>query len=199
MREELFHTLAQDDPLTAARRLIGCCLLVGPCRAEIVEVEAYTGAEDPGSHAHRGPTPRNQVMFGPPGRLYMYFTYGNHWMANVVCRPEGAPGALLIRACRPLEGHQAMRANRPRANSERDLLSGPGKLTQAMALNGAHYGTNLFDSDSIVRIEPGPPVSDLLKGPRIGLRPGHGDDKLWRFVWADRLDWASRPLPPGAR
>jgi DNA-3-methyladenine glycosylase len=196
MPDGLFHLLAQDDPLAAARRLIGCHIVAGPCRAEIVEVEAYSGNEDPGSHAHRGPTPRNRIMFGPPARLYMYFTYGNHWMANVVCRPEGLPGALLIRACRPLDGVPILRSNRPLARDDRGLLSGPGKLAQALALDGSHYGTDLADPSSPVRLEEMPPVSGLLQGPRIGLRPGRGDDKPWRFVWADRLDWASKPWPP---
>lgn len=139
----------------------------------IVEVEAYRGREDPASHAFRGRTARNGVMFGPPGYLYVYFTYGMYFCCNVVCEREGVAGAVLIRALAPLSGIEEMRVRRPRAHSERDLCSGPGKLCQALAIDRRFDGVDLLSPAAEVRLLDdgvGPPTeADLLFGPRIGI------------------------------
>jgi DNA-3-methyladenine glycosylase len=147
----------------------------------IVEVEAYCGAADPGSHAFRGMTPRNRTMFGPPGGLYVYFSYGMHWCANVVCGDEGEGVAVLLRALAPVAGVDAMRAARPRARRERDLCSGPAKLCQAFGLDGT------FDAADLVRADRGvwladdgtPPPAHPHQTTRIGLSAGA--EHPWRW------------------
>ncbi|MGH9012961.1 MAG: DNA-3-methyladenine glycosylase, partial [Acidimicrobiia bacterium] len=131
------------DAREVAPELLGKLLVhddpeVGPLAVRLVEVEAYAGAEDPASHAYRGPTRRNAVMFGPPGHLYVYFTYGMHFCANVVCGASGWASAVLLRAAAPVEGLDAIRARRPAARRERDLCSGPARLAQAVGLVAAH-------------------------------------------------------------
>lgn len=194
MSTVLAAQLATLSPPEAARTLLGWRLAAGPCVAQIVEAEAYGGADDPGSHAWRGMTPRNRTMFGPPGRAYVYFTYGCHWMLNVVARPEGEPAALLVRAAQPLEGLAQMRARRPKARDDRGLLSGPGKLAAALELDGRHDGCLLFDPGSPLQLLPGEPAGPVLCGPRVGLSPGRGEGTPWRFVDAGRTEWCSRPL-----
>jgi DNA-3-methyladenine glycosylase len=191
--------LLSENPLEAAPRLLGAVLHFEGMSARLVETEAYLTPDDPGCHAHRGETPRNRAMFGPPGRAYIYFTYGNHWMLNVTAFPEGRAGAVLIRAAEPLSGQGQMLSRRLKAKSDRDLLSGPGKLCQAMGIDVAQYGLDLFDPSSPLRLEIGEPVCKVQTGPRIGLAPGKGDDFPWRYVDADRLECVSRPLPPGSR
>ena len=109
----------------------------------IVEVEAYGGADDISSHGHRGKTKRNEVMFGPPGHLYVYFTYGMHWCSNVVCGEDGECAAVLLRALEPMAGIEAMFQARPAARKDTDLCSGPAKLTQALGITGAQNGIDL--------------------------------------------------------
>lgn len=109
----------------------------------IVEVEAYGGADDISSHGHRGKTKRNEVMFGPPGHLYVYFTYGMHWCSNVVCGEDGECAAVLLRALEPMAGIEAMFRARPAARKEIDLCSGPAKLTQALGITGDQNGIDL--------------------------------------------------------
>jgi DNA-3-methyladenine glycosylase len=170
------------DSRELAPLLLGKVLVVGRRRARIVEVEAYVGAEDPGSHAFRGPTPRNRVMFGPPGHLYVYFTYGMHWCANVVSSVEGVGQAVLLRAGAPLAGVEEMRAARPAARRNRDLCSGPARLCQAVGIGPADDGVDL------VRPAPGAPwIGDDGTAPpeepgvstRIGL--SKGIEHPWRW------------------
>ncbi len=183
-------------PRDAAPGLLGLLLEVetddgGPVSGRIVEVEAYEGSNDPASHAWSGPTARNDVMFGPAGRLYVYRSYGIHWCANIVCGPEGQAGAVLLRAVEPVEGIERMWSRRPKARTERDLCSGPGKLCAALDISGVHNGVDLLDSHSPVRLarrevahqRTDSPVSDrVVSGPRIGI--SRATDRPWRFALA---------------
>jgi DNA-3-methyladenine glycosylase len=121
----------------------------------IVEDEAYSMYDDPGAHSFRGVTERNKVMFGPPGHAYMYFTYGNHWMFNIVAEKEGIGAAVLVRALQPVEGIAYMWERRPKAKKECDLTSGPGKLAAALNLGKNEYGVDLMDGEfSVLLPEP---------------------------------------------
>lgn len=175
------------------RRLPGGTRLAG----RIVEAEAYEPG-DPASHGFRGPTPRNASMFGPPGRLYVYFTYGHHWMMNVVTRPEGEGSAVLLRALEPLEGLPVMAASRGRANP-RDLCSGPGKLAQALGVDRTQDGEDLLRG-RVVWLEAGAsvPPDRIATGGRVGVSVGV--EEPWRFVVAgDPFVSRGRVGPPGPR
>jgi DNA-3-methyladenine glycosylase len=154
----------------------------GPDRvaARIVEVEAYAGAHDRGSHAFRGPTPRNETMFGPPGHLYVYFTYGMHWCANVVCGQDGTASAVLLRAGAPLVGIDLMRQRRGH-RADRLLCAGPARLTQALGITGADDGTDLVRGTIRILDDGVPPPSRPGRSVRIGLREGQGDQHPWRW------------------
>ena len=147
----------------------------------IVEVEAYCGAADPGSHAYRGMTPRNRTMFGSAGGLYVYFSYGMHWCANVVCGDDGDGVAVLLRALAPVAGVDAMRAARPRARRDRDLCSGPAKLCQAFGLDGSYDGADLVRGDRGVWLadDGTPPPARPHQTTRIGLTAGA--EHPWRW------------------
>ena len=180
------------DPREVAVDLLNKLLIhedpiLGPIGGRIVEAEAYLGAGlDPGSHAFRGPGKRNATMFGPPGRLYVYFTYGMHWCSNVVCNPAGGGGAVLMRALAPLVGLDVMWARRPKARRERDLCSGPARLCQALGLTGDLDGADLATGPVLLLDDGTPPPSDPGNSVRIGLSPGKGDDSPWRwFVSGD--------------
>jgi DNA-3-methyladenine glycosylase len=162
---------------------LGKLLVRGDRVGRIVEVEAYCGPEDPASHAFRGMTKRNRVMFGPPGGLYVYFTYGMHWCANAVCGDHDGY-AVLLRALAPVEGLDAMRAARPAARRERDLCSGPAKLCQAFGLDGDHDGADLVTGDRDVRIvdDGVAPPCDPVQTTRIGLSTGI--EHPWRWYVA---------------
>jgi DNA-3-methyladenine glycosylase len=150
--------------------------------ARIVEAEAYCGSEDPASHAFRGMTKRNATMFGPPGRLYVYFTYGMHWCANVVGQAHGDASAVLLRAAEPVEGIEVMRARRVKARSDRELCAGPARLCQAFGLTGEHDGTDLTRGElRLVDDGVAPPRRPVVTT-RVGLRAGEGDDVRWRFL-----------------
>ena len=151
--------------------LLNKVLVVGARSGRIVEVEAYLAVADPACHAHNGRTARNQVMFGNPGALYVYFSYGVHWCANVVCGAPGEGTAVLIRALEPLDGRTEMYAARTKARRDVDLCSGPGKLCAALALGGQHNGMDLTVTASPVRIiDDGmaPPASPV-RTTRIGI------------------------------
>ncbi|MGH1488415.1 MAG: DNA-3-methyladenine glycosylase [Acidimicrobiales bacterium] len=168
--------------LDVAPLLLGAVLRVGERAGRIVEVEAYEGSDDAASHAARGPTPRSGVMFGPPGFLYVYRIYGMHWCANIVCGPEGEPGAVLIRALEPLDGVDLMWAGRPKARKITDLCSGPGKLCAAMGIDGDHDGVDLLSPDSPVTLEISAEPGSLavLFGPRVGITKA--TERPWRFA-----------------
>jgi DNA-3-methyladenine glycosylase len=173
------------DPLEVAPDLLNKVLVHEGRAARIVEVEAYRGRDDPGSHAFRGETPRTKVMFGPPGHLYVYFSYGMHWCANAVCGRDGEAGAVLLRAGEPLEGLEAMREARPAARRDRDLCSGPAKLCQALGLDRAHDGADLTSADRGVTIvdDGTAPPGDPGVSTRIGLSAGA--EHPWRWFVAD--------------
>lgn len=181
------------DARAVAPDLLNKVLRLGPLAARIVEVEAYCGSEDPGSHAFGGPTRRNGTMFGPPGRLYVYFTYGMHWCANAVCGEVGEGIAVLLRAAEPLAGLEEMRARRPAARTDRDLCRGPARLCQAFGIHGAHDGADLPTADRQVTIvddgAPPPPVPAV--GTRIGLSAGA--DLPWRWCVPDAAHLSRRP------
>jgi DNA-3-methyladenine glycosylase len=153
----------------------------------LTEVEAYMGEQDPGSHAFRGRTPRTAVMFGPAGHLYVYFTYGMHWCANVVCGPEGSASAVLVRAGEVVQGTDVARRRRPAARRDDDLARGPARLASALGIDGALDGVDLCDPSSPVWLEPAPSVPPAVRtGPRVGVSGpgGDGDTFPWRF-WLD--------------
>jgi DNA-3-methyladenine glycosylase len=167
--ELLNKLLVHDDP--EAGRLV----------ARLVEVEAYCGRDDPGSHAYRGQTPRNASMFAAPGTFYVYFTYGMHWCSNAVCGPGAQPHAVLLRAAEPLEGLDLMWPRRAKARRERDLCSGPAKLTQALGLARAHDGLDLTRGPVGIFDDGTEPPRRPLVSRRIGMAPGRGDRSRWRW------------------
>ncbi len=185
----LSHHFYTQPTLQVARELLGARLvrvsdgvrLVGI----ITETEAYVGEEDLGCHAKSGKTKRNAVMYDPPGHAYVYFTYGNHWMLNAVTEREGFPAAVLLRVIEPVEGTEIILQRR----SGRDTL-GPGKLTQALGIDGLLNGADLCTQDSGLWIEAGTPVPDeaVLTGPRVGL---YTVPELWKS-----MPWRFRTSPP---
>ena len=140
--------------LDVAPRLLGARFEHGGVTVRITEVEAYDGPGDPGSHAHRGRTPRNEVMFGPPGHLYTYFTYGMHWCCNVVTGPEGAASAVLLRAGEVVDGLDLARERRP-GSPDRDLARGPARMCKALAIGREQNGLDLRDHLSLASRAPG--------------------------------------------
>jgi DNA-3-methyladenine glycosylase len=167
-----------------ARSLLGCWVVTegpeGRVALRLTEVEAYSGSGvDPAAHSHRGPTPRAAIMFGPPGRLYVYFSYGVHWCANVVVGPEGDGEAVLLRAGEVVAGEELARSRRPTARSARDLAGGPARLTQALAIGRDDLGTDLLAPGSPVRLHRGPAPSSVSAGPRVGISVA--TDLPWRF------------------
>ena len=186
-RRRLGRAFYRRDPRLVAPELLGKLLVHDGMVARIVEVEAYCGAADPGSHAYRGMTRRNATMFGPAGRLYVYFTYGMHWCANAVCGDDGEGVAVLLRAAEPLVGIDEMWARRPKARRERDLLAGPARLCQAFALDGGYDGADLVTADRGVTIadDGTPPPSAPAVGTRIGLSAGA--DLPWRWCMTGSL------------
>jgi DNA-3-methyladenine glycosylase len=187
-----------SNAAAVAPALLGCVLehdtpegLVG---VALTEVEAYHGQADPASHAYRGQTPRNAVMFGPPGHAYVYFTYGMHFCVNLVCLPEGTASAVLLRAGRVVEGEDLARARRTAPGpGGRDLARGPARLCQALAITRAQNGADVCDPASPLRVRwPGPAEAGaglagpaelagawISHGPRVGVSAA--GDVPWRF------------------
>lgn len=173
-----------DRPVLAvARDLIGAVLVHehadGRTVGRIVEAEAY-GTDDPGCHANRGRTPRNEPMFERPGTSYVYFTYGMHWCLNAVCEPTGTPAAVLIRAVEPIEGIELMRVRRGPRVRDRDLCRGPARMTQAFGIDGSLNRIDLTRPP--LYIAPGErlPNEAVADSPRIGLGASQ-DGRPWRF------------------
>jgi DNA-3-methyladenine glycosylase len=167
-----------------APALLGCWVVTdrpeGRVALRLTEVEAYSGAGlDPASHAHRGPTPRAEIMFGPPGRLYVYFSYGVHWCANVVVGPEGRGSAVLLRAGEVVVGEGLAHTRRPAARAARDLARGPARLTQALGIGPDDRGLDLLSPASSVRLHHGEPPASVSAGPRVGI--SLATDLPWRF------------------
>jgi DNA-3-methyladenine glycosylase len=175
----------ERDTVTVARELLGK-LVVSTAGGEVtgglvVEAEAYLGADDAGSHAAtKGVTKRNAVMYGPPGHSYVYFTYGNHHMLNLVTEPRGTAGAVLVRALEPTIGLETMRLRRAagrrgpgRPLSDRDLANGPGKLAAALGLDLTHNGRPLDGSAALAVYDVGATVGAVASSGRIGLSSGH--------------------------
>ena len=176
--EPLGKLFYERDVLEVAPELLNKVFAFGGVAGRIVEVEAYRGSDDPASHAFRGQTPRNTVMFGRPGRLYTYFTYGMHWCANVVCLPDGVPGAVLLRAVAPISGLDVMYSRRAAASRDRDLCSGPAKLCQAFGIGQMENGAEL-DLGPLVLDDGFDPPTKPASGRRIGI--SRGKDVPWRF------------------
>ena len=152
----------------------------GRVALRLTEVEAYSGnGTDPAAHSHRGPTPRAAIMFGPPGRLYVYFSYGVHWCANVVVGPEGSGSAVLLRAGEVVAGEELARSRRPAARVARDLARGPARLAQALAIGPDDLDTDLLSPSSTVRLHRGPAPSAVSAGPRVGI--SRATELPWRF------------------
>ena len=190
-----------------APALLGCVIehetAEGLVAVALTEVEAYQGQADPASHAYRGRTGRNAVMFGPPGHTYVYFTYGMHFCVNLVCLPEGTASAVLLRAGRVVEGEDLARARRTAAGpAGRDLARGPARLCQALAINRAQDGADVCDPASPLRVRWPAQAGEvplagaaISSGPRVGISAAA--DLPWRFwVTGDPTVSVYRPYTP---
>lgn len=183
---DVMHKLPRNfynrNTLDVAIDLIGCELIshAGDIKTGgiIVETEAYIGSDDPACHAFRGQTRTNRIMFGPPGFLYVYFTYGNHFMINFVTQAEGYPAAALIRGIEPVYNIDIM-AERRGTDDLVNISNGPGKLTKALGVTGRDYGADLCGSQIYVT-GPSPRRIRIMASPRIGIG-SRGAEKLWRF------------------
>jgi DNA-3-methyladenine glycosylase len=157
------------DTVQVSRELLGKVLAHGETAGIIVETEAYLGGDDLASHSAVGITPRTRVIFGPPGHAYVYLSYGMHECLNIVVETEGKPGAVLIRALEPVEGIEIMRARRPGIRTDRDLTSGPGRLTQALAVTRAYNGVDMTRGELNVRRPKHERQFEIDVTPRIGI------------------------------
>lgn len=199
-------TLVEGSPVAVARRSLGMLLVRDDAQGRrigrIVETEAYGGPEDLASHARAGRTSRTAVMFGPPGRAYVYLVYGMHHCLNLVCAADGEAGAVLIRAVEPLAGVAVMRRARSRpADPASRLAAGPARLCQALDVDRRFDGTDLLDDDALWLASDGAdPVPDasVVAGPRIGVAYAGGAwaARPWRFGIAGSPS-LSRSFPPG--
>lgn len=186
------------DPsaLVTAPLLLGMVLRRGEVAVRITEVEAYAGAADPASHAHKGMTRRNAVMFGPPGRLYVYTMHG-HFCANVICTPEGVGGGVLVRAGAVIEGTECARERRPGVPDHR-LARGPGCLTRALGITLLDNGTDLLSLGGTVELLPRVAEASIATGPRVGV--SRAVERPWRFwVSGDPSVSAYRPARKSTR
>ena len=187
---EQLRELLSGDARRVAPQLLGSVLShtshEGTVAVRITEVEAYMGPgdslhPDPGSHTFRGPTARNAPMFGPAGHLYVYFTYGMHYCANIVCGPAGTASAVLLRAGEVVEGQHLAAVRRPTSKSPFDVASGPARLATALALTTADSGRDALSEPFELRL-PGMPAAEVRSGPRVGVSgDGGSGDYPWRF------------------
>lgn len=201
MGTELTRTLAREfferPVLQVAPDLLGVVVSHAGVSVRLCEVEAYDGPDDPGSHAYRGRTARNATMFGPAGHLYVYFSYGMHWCANVVCGEPGRASAVLLRGGEVVDGHEEARSRRGPRVAERDLARGPARLAQALGWDRSHDGADLFDGAISLR-RPREGLGEVRTGPRVGL--SQAADRPWRFwIDGDRYVSAYRPAVPRRR
>ncbi len=173
--------------------LVGCTLLVDGVGGTIVETERYEEG-DPASHSFRGPRGRARVMFGPPGVLYVYRSYGLHWCANLVCEPEGSGAAVLLRAVAPEHGLDRMRARRGPV-ADRLLCAGPGRLTEALGIDGGMDGAPATGPGAVVELRARTAPAEVVAAPRIGI--SKAVERPWRFCLAGSPH-LSRPLPRAA-
>jgi DNA-3-methyladenine glycosylase len=188
LREDFYARSVHD----VARDLIGCVVRHGETAGRIVETESYH-MEEPACHAHVGLTERTKTLFGPPGRAYVYFSYGVHSLLNAVCEPEGIGAAVLIRALEPVDGTETMRLRRG-VERDLDLCSGPGKLTQALEIGLSLNGSSLVDGPvEVLERESEPRIA---VGERVGITKAA--DLPWRFCDAGSPH-VSRPWPPRMR
>ncbi|MFI9531584.1 DNA-3-methyladenine glycosylase [Micromonospora rosaria] len=182
MSADPFAILTQPAPLVAPH-LIGWTLTHhtpdGSVTLELTEVEAYAGEDDPASHAWRGPTARNSVMFGPAGRLYVYLSHGLHYCANVVTGTDGTASAVLFRAGRVVGGVDVAQRRRGERVALHSLARGPGNLGQALALTREHTGSYLLDGGPLALSPPTSPVGSVSFGPRVGV--SRASERSWRY------------------
>lgn len=178
---------------SVARDLLGCQLFYGDCGGTIVETESYE-RDDPACHAYVGLTRRTEVLFGPPGRAYVYLSYGIHSLLNAVAEPAGRAAAVLIRALEPTTGLEAMRARRG-DRPDAELCSGPGKLTEALGIGLDANGTDLTGGQFVLLGRGGGWRSEIVASPRVGITKA--TERPWRFTVAGNR-FVSRPRPqPG--
>ncbi len=195
----LRRSFFNDDVLVLAPRLLNKLLTTADGRSgRIVEVEAYHGEQDPASHAFRGPTTRNRVMFGPPGYLYVYLSYGLHWCANVVCGPPGEAQAVLLRALEPVTGLELMRQARwrnQRHQDDRYLCRGPGRLCQALGIDRTGNGADLTAAHGALWLADDgvPPPDDPVITGRVGISVAA--DRPWRFAVRGHRAVGTHPRP----
>lgn len=176
-----------------APRLLGQLIQRGPVVLRVVEVEAYGGPEDSASHARFGRTVRNRPMWGPPGHAYVYLCYGIHWMLNIVTTELDIAGAVLIRACELVEGAEQVKARRG-DRTGRDLLGGPGRVAQALGLDGSWSGHRLDEPTGPLALRRGWPPDAMLRGPRVGIAFAQRRDRGRRWRFADKdSPFVSRP------
>ncbi|HVT00589.1 MAG TPA: DNA-3-methyladenine glycosylase [Solirubrobacterales bacterium] len=175
-----------------ARELVGCRLFFAGAGGTIVETESYE-RDDPACHAYVGLTERTSVLFGPPGRAYVYLSYGIHSLLNFVCEPEGEAAAVLVRALEPTKGLATIRERRPAARSDLDLCSGPGKLTEALGITLAENADRL-DRDPFLLLPPEGEPPAVVTSTRVGITKAV--ERPWRFSAAGS-PYVSRPRPDG--
>ena len=202
--QPLSRDFFREDVLDVAAALLGATVTHGGVAVRLTEVEAYAGEQDPGSHAFRGPTPRTEVMFGRAGHLYVYFTYGMHWCANVVTGVEGEASAVLLRAGEVVDGHDVARVRRE-GIAERDWARGPARLAMTLGLTGDQTGLDACMPGGPAAFHGPPehvPASRIRTGPRVGVAGAGGDAERypWRF-WLDGEPSVSayRPAKPRRR